>query len=364
MTLVTKPKPKPQPHAKKRTAQHHRRSKAYHKAYWPYLPLLLIVGLGLVANSLMPGLGHHKVLGYATDMSIQTLLSDTNSQRDSNGLGNLGLNAQLDQAAQNKANDMATRDYWSHNTPDGLTPWSFITAVGYNYQTAGENLAYGFDTADQTVTAWMNSPEHRANILNTTYQEVGFGIANSANYQNSGPETIIVAMYAEPVGAAVAASAPAFTPAAPAPVTTPSATQATPKATTPVPSPTTQTQSANDTPSAPSPTSVAATPAPASSVQNLRQTTPAPVKQTSEPAPERISRVQALAANNASATGFATTLTLFAGLGFFLMRHGLAWHKVLRRGENFVVKHQLLDVLAILAVVVAVILTRTAGIIR
>jgi hypothetical protein len=74
---------------------------------------------------------------------------------------------------------MAARDYWSHNTPDGQTPWSFITAAGYNYQTAGENLAYGFSTASDTVTGWMNSTEHRANILNGKFKELGVGVEPS-----------------------------------------------------------------------------------------------------------------------------------------------------------------------------------------
>src|SRR5882757_4641638 len=134
MTLVARSKPPT--HHKKVSGKHHRQNKGYHKAYWPYLPLLAIVVAGVLLNSAWPG--KHSVLGYATDMSVQSLLDDTNTQRAGNGEGALGLNAQLDQAAQAKANDMATRDYWSHNTPDGQTPWSFITATGYNYAAAGE----------------------------------------------------------------------------------------------------------------------------------------------------------------------------------------------------------------------------------
>src|SRR5438067_119983 len=133
MTLVAAKKP-PKNH-KKTSGRHHRQSKAYHKPYWPYLPLLAVVIAGLILNVVWPA-RQHAVLGYATDMSVQSLLDDTNSQRGSNGLGNLGLNSQLDQAAQAKANDMVARDYWSHNTPDGQAPWTFIAAAGYNYQTA------------------------------------------------------------------------------------------------------------------------------------------------------------------------------------------------------------------------------------
>jgi hypothetical protein len=85
-------------------------------------------------------------------------------------------------------------------TPDGKQPWSFVDTAGYQYEAAGENLAYGFGTSDQVMAAWMHSTEHRANILNANYQDVGFATANVTNYRGTGPETVIVAMYGEPVG--------------------------------------------------------------------------------------------------------------------------------------------------------------------
>src|SRR4051794_7365881 len=116
MTLVALRKPPA--HHNKTIGKHHRHTKTYHKPYWPYLPLIAIVIAGVILgnSSLLPGRG--SVLSYATDMSIQSLLDDTNTQRINNGLGALALNGQLDSAAQSKANDMAARDYWSHNTPD------------------------------------------------------------------------------------------------------------------------------------------------------------------------------------------------------------------------------------------------------
>src|SRR5690606_34410957 len=141
----------------------------------------------------------------------------TNTQRTANGLTGLTLNGQLNAAAQAKADDMAARDYWSHNTPEGDAPWVFIVNAGYQYQTAGENLAYGFLNSTATVKGWMDSPGHRANILNGSYKEVGFGIANSANYQGTGPETIVVAMYGCQSACTVSAVVPtAETPSTPA----------------------------------------------------------------------------------------------------------------------------------------------------
>jgi len=174
MTLTkTKPRRPTQEH-KKRSGLHHHRSHDYVKTYWPYLPVLTILVAGILANSWL-GHANRNVLGYATDMSIESLLTDTNQERASNGEVALGLDKQLGDAAQAKANDMAARDYWSHDTPDGKTPWTFIIKAGYNYQAAGENLAYGFTSASDTITGWMNSPEHRANILNASYRDVGFG---------------------------------------------------------------------------------------------------------------------------------------------------------------------------------------------
>jgi uncharacterized protein YkwD len=158
MTLVKTKQKQPEPHHRKRTGHHHNRGHAYLKTYWPYLPVVTILLCGFVTSSWL-STKHRSVLGYATDMSADSLLADTNSQRTTNNETTLTLNARLNQAAQAKANDMAAHNYWSHNTPSGETPWSFITAAGYTYQAAGENLAYGFTTASDTIHGWMNSPD-------------------------------------------------------------------------------------------------------------------------------------------------------------------------------------------------------------
>ena len=337
MTLVARPKPHGPTH-KKRNGQHHRHNHSYVKTYWPYLPMLLIVGLGLVLNSAWPV--KHSVLGYATDMSVQNLLDDTNAQRASNGEGALGLNALLDQAAQAKANDMAARDYWSHDTPDGQTPWSFITATGYSYTAAGENLAYGFDTAANTLTGWMNSTEHRDNILNAGYKEVGFGIANSPDYQNSGPETIVVAMYATPTGASVAA-------AIPRPATTKLAV--TQPASSPAPA------------STPTPTTTAV---PTIQPSKSSAKTPSTIALAPEPAPRSISRIQLMSNQQAAWSAFALSLITSVAIVLFVLRHGLYWRRVFVKGEAFVMHHPLLDIAIVAITTIGIILTRTAGVIR
>lgn len=141
------------------------------------------------------------VLGVATNVSPAGLLESTNIQRTENHSNELKINNQLNKAAQNKATDMVSKNYWSHKTPNGNEPWVFISGTNYAYRKAGENLAYGFDSSSDVVTGWMNSPSHRKNLLDNDFSEVGFGIASSENFNRSGPATVVVAMYAQPLTA-------------------------------------------------------------------------------------------------------------------------------------------------------------------
>jgi hypothetical protein len=129
------------------------------------------------------------VLGISSNISTQQLLILTNQQRQNNNLPPLTDNSELDQAAANKAADMFSKDYWAHNAPDGTTPWVFIKNTGYNYIYAGENLARGFNSASDVINAWMNSPEHRQNVLSPNYQNVGFAVATGTL---SGEDTVLV----------------------------------------------------------------------------------------------------------------------------------------------------------------------------
>jgi uncharacterized protein YkwD len=145
------------------------------------------------------------VLGSFSNISNQQLLILTNQQRQNNNLGPLTDNQNLDQAAANKASDMFSKDYWAHNAPDGTTPWVFIKSAGYNYVYAGENLARGFTNAQDVITAWMNSPEHRQNVLSPNYQNVGFAVETG---KLSGEDTVLVV---EMLGSTSFAPAPVAT---------------------------------------------------------------------------------------------------------------------------------------------------------
>lgn len=118
------------------------------------------------------------VLGYSSEITAQKVLDQTNQQRQKNGLPPLKYNSTLSDSAAAKANNMFTENYWAHNSPSGKTPWDFFRGAGYQYSIAGENLAKDFYDTDSMVRAWMNSPTHRANILNNKYQEIGIGVVN------------------------------------------------------------------------------------------------------------------------------------------------------------------------------------------
>ncbi len=192
-----------------------------------------IVGISMVA--IAPA-----AIVEASEITSVTVISLANSARKEGGLNPLTANSLLARAAQNKANDMLGRQYFSHNTPTGETPWSFIKAVGYSYVTAGENLAIDFSEAESIQKAWMNSPGHRANIMNASFQEIGIGI--SKGMYNGHQTTIVVQMFGTPIAQKVempAAPTPVAQPAAPAPTPppapAPTPTQVAPAPTTPTP---------------------------------------------------------------------------------------------------------------------------------
>ena len=109
---------------------------------------------------------------------INKVFTLTNISRAEQGLDELALNPELIESAQLKANDMVTKGYFSHYTPEGNPPWYFIDENKYNYEVAGENLAMNFTAAQSVHSAFLASPSHRKNILDPRFEEVGFAIAN------------------------------------------------------------------------------------------------------------------------------------------------------------------------------------------
>lgn len=104
-----------------------------------------------------------------------------NAERDRRGLGALRPSRALRVSATAKALDMAKYHYFDHDTPHGTWYAFLYKYAGHRWRTIGENIAKGQDTADEVVAAWMNSPAHRANILNVKYRVIGIGFARDGS---------------------------------------------------------------------------------------------------------------------------------------------------------------------------------------
>ena len=147
----------------------------------------------------------------------------TNQERTRAGLKELAINDALSQAAAQKARDMLDHDYFAHISPTGVTPWFWMSNVGYTYKVAGENLAIDFIEAEDVVTAWMASPSHRDNILRAEYAETGVGVL-TGEFEGA-TSIVVVHMFGLPDGRAAEAA-----PAAPAAAQARAPVPATPQA--------------------------------------------------------------------------------------------------------------------------------------
>lgn len=106
-----------------------------------------------------------------------TVIDLTNQERSELNELPLQRNTLLDTAAQLKAKHMAENEYFSHFSPDGVSPWYWFDQADYVYAHAGENLAIHFTDSTEVVEAWMRSPTHRENMVNGKYTEIGVGTA-------------------------------------------------------------------------------------------------------------------------------------------------------------------------------------------
>ncbi len=173
-----------------------------HEAIVFFFLTIIVVELGLVAQ-VFTVFNHSKLSGAVLPATLTTI---TNEERMANNTAPLTPNPLLDKAAAEKAEDMAANGYFEHVSPDGKSPWYWLDHVGYKYSAAGENLAVNFFGSKDVANAWMNSPEHRANIVNKGYTEVGTG---SAEGMYKGKETVfVVQLFGTPVPAMTIAPTP------------------------------------------------------------------------------------------------------------------------------------------------------------
>jgi uncharacterized protein YkwD len=110
------------------------------------------------------------------------VVTATNAERARHRLGLLTLDSGLARAAQQHSEDMVRRAFFAHENPDGAQVWDRALAAGYRYRKVAENIAAGQRTAKEVVRGWMDSPGHRANILDGELTQIGVGRAEGGSY--------------------------------------------------------------------------------------------------------------------------------------------------------------------------------------
>jgi stress response protein SCP2 len=116
------------------------------------------------------------------DGPLADVVSATNAERARHGLGLLAADPRLAAAAQGHSEDMVRRAFFAHENPDGAQVWDRAVAAGYPYRKVAENIAAGQPTAADVVRGWMDSPGHRANILDGELTQIGVGRAAGGTY--------------------------------------------------------------------------------------------------------------------------------------------------------------------------------------
>ncbi|MEU5208704.1 CAP domain-containing protein [Streptomyces sp. NPDC020742] len=111
----------------------------------------------------------------------QKIVELVNAQRAQHGCGPLTVDARLQKAAQAHSDDMAARNYYEHNTPEGVDPGTRMTNAGFAWQSWAENIFKSPKDPATAMDGWMKSPGHRDNILNCSYKSTGVGVNMSAN---------------------------------------------------------------------------------------------------------------------------------------------------------------------------------------
>ncbi len=163
-----------------------------HKSLSLYLFALFIfqIALGITFYS------GPEVKGVDSSKLKKDIVNMVNLEREKVGRPTVYESPALNEAAEDKLQDMFSKNYWDHTGPSGETAWRFIVNRGYQYELAGENLARGFSSSEGVMRAWMKSPTHRDNILNPRFQEVGLAVGSGKI--NNVTTTVIVQFFGKP----------------------------------------------------------------------------------------------------------------------------------------------------------------------
>jgi uncharacterized protein YkwD len=90
-------------------------------------------------------------------------------------------NKQLEAAAASHSDDMASHNFLSHTGSDGLNVSDRVSSEGYAWRSVGENIAAGYETAKAAVNGWLSSHGHCANIMDSTFSEIGGALSEDSN---------------------------------------------------------------------------------------------------------------------------------------------------------------------------------------
>lgn len=136
------------------------------------------VAVAVVTGAIAVGAMVQTVPALAADYDVvRGVVGLTNNARARAGCGPVTLSPRLSYAAWQHSRDMAGRDYFSHGSPGGSSPGSRVNSVGYRWSAYGENIAWGQRDARDVMNDWMNSPDHRENILNCRFRNIGVAVA-------------------------------------------------------------------------------------------------------------------------------------------------------------------------------------------
>jgi len=164
------------------------------------LPIAILMGIGVALftfSQIVRSTDYFHLL--TAEVYPAVIVSLTNDDRQANSLSQLSRSAALDAIAKLKAEDMAAKGYFAHTSPEGRTPWYWFAQEGYQFIYAGENLAINYDDSQDVQNAWLNSPTHRQNIMNTNFTEMG--VATATGLYNGKETTFVVEVFGMPATA-------------------------------------------------------------------------------------------------------------------------------------------------------------------
>ena len=128
----------------------------------------------------------------SNEITVENVLRLLNERRAQSSLRPLAADERLMRAANDRMRHMEEESYWGHHSPDGLSPFSWVTLRSYEFRAVGENLACGFETARMLVEAWMESPGHRANIMSNDYEDCGIAIIDGSTKGPANGKSIVI----------------------------------------------------------------------------------------------------------------------------------------------------------------------------